>query len=67
MDWYISGDNKDSVRVDKNGNGLHRLWQQQITQFTMARLETAEAIISVYPSPRVLIEVYSRDGKNKLF
>lgn len=57
MDWYVAGDNKDCVKVDKNGNGLSRLWQQQLTQFTLARLETAEAIASMYPSPASLMQV----------
>lgn len=59
MDWYVPGDKKDSVKVDKQGNGLHRLWQQQLTQFNMVRFETAEAIASKYPSPTALIKVLS--------
>lgn len=57
MDWYVSGCNKDSVRVDKSGNGLASLWRQQLTQFSLARLETAEAVCSLYPNPSALIEV----------
>lgn len=71
MEWYVAGDNKDSVKVDKNGNGLSRLWQQQLTQFTLARLETAEAIASMYPSPASLMRAYAqcankRDGEKLL-
>lgn len=59
MDWYAMGDNRDTVKVDKNGNGLKRLWQQQLCQFNLAGLETAEAICSVYSSPWDLMHVRS--------
>lgn len=57
MDWYVSCDNRDTVKVDKDGNGLKRLWQQQLCQFTLMSLETSEAIASVYKSPLQLMEV----------
>ncbi|XP_046749195.1 crossover junction endonuclease EME1 isoform X2 [Diprion similis] len=60
LDWYVAGDNKDTVKVDKDGNGLKRLWQQQLCQFNLARLETAEAIISKYPTPSHLMDAYTR-------
>lgn len=43
--------------MDKNGNGLQRLWQQQLTAFPLARLETAQAIASKYPTVSNLLEV----------
>lgn len=52
-------DNRDCVVVDKNGNGSRRLWQQQLTAFDLVRLETAEAILSKYPTPSKLFEVYT--------
>jgi len=57
FDWYVMGDNKNTVRVDKDGNGLKRLWQQQLCQFNLSSLETSEAICTVYPSPMQLIKV----------
>lgn len=57
FEWYVMGDNKNTVRVDKDGNGLKRLWQQQLCQFNLSSLEIAEAICAVYPSPARLIEV----------
>lgn len=57
FDWYAMGDNKNTVRVDKDGNGLKRLWQQQLCQFNLSSLETSEAICAVYPSPMQLIKV----------
>ncbi|OXU26272.1 hypothetical protein TSAR_002468 [Trichomalopsis sarcophagae] len=59
-DWYVSCDNRDTVKVDKDGNGLKRLWQQQLCQFTLMSLESAEAIVSVYKSPLQLMEAYSK-------
>ena len=57
VSWYAAGDNRDTVKVDKDGNGLKRLWQQQLCQFNLSSLETAEAICQVYGSPLQLIEV----------
>ncbi|KAJ8936882.1 hypothetical protein NQ318_010909 [Aromia moschata] len=55
---YFNDCNKDTVRVDRNGNGLSRLWQQMLTMFPLARLETAEAITAVYPTPSSLFKAY---------
>lgn len=56
--WFLSEDNKNCIRVDKNGNGLLRLWKQIITIFPLASLETAEAISAVYPTPLSLFQAY---------
>ena len=56
-EWYVFGDNKDCVRVDKDGNGLQRLYQQTLTMFPLARIETADAIVSKYPTVRDLMLV----------
>ncbi|CAK9794987.1 Crossover junction endonuclease EME1 [Anthophora plagiata] len=65
FDWYVMGDNRNTVRVDKDGNGLKRLWQQQLCQFHLSSLEIAEAICSVYPSPAHLIEAYTNCTDNE--
>nr|CAH7744599.1 unnamed protein product [Callosobruchus chinensis] len=54
---YFKDSNRDTVRVDKNGNGLGRLWHQMLTMFPLARLEHAEAITAVYPTPKTLFQV----------
>lgn len=54
---FIAGDNRDCVKVDKDGNGLGRLWNQALTLFPMARLETAEAISVKYPNVSSLMKV----------
>lgn len=56
---YVSENNKDCVRVDKNGNGLQRLWQQHITSFQNASLETAEAVMSRFPTLKSLFQVFT--------
>ncbi|KAF7268242.1 hypothetical protein GWI33_018605 [Rhynchophorus ferrugineus] len=67
---FFNGNNKDCVKVDKNGNGLSRLWNQCLRMFPLASLETAEAITSVYPTMESLIRAYeeidSEDAKEKL-
>ncbi|XP_012278183.1 crossover junction endonuclease EME1 isoform X2 [Orussus abietinus] len=60
LDWYAKCDNRDTVQVDKEGNGLKRLWQQQLCQFHLATLETAEAISKVYGSPLQLMDAYMK-------
>lgn len=57
LNKYLIGDNKDCVKVDKFGNGLQRLWKQQLTTFPMGSLETAEAVISKFPTLQSLMEV----------
>lgn len=45
------------IRVAKDGQGLTRLWQQQVQQFPMVALDTSQAIVSVYPTPNTLVQV----------
>lgn len=54
---HIGEGGKDSVNVDSNGNGLRRLWQEQLTSFPLSRLETSEAIMDKYGTPAQLMEV----------
>lgn len=60
LSWYAALDSRDCVRVDKNGNGLLRLWQQQLTQFNLAGIDKAQAIATVYPSPVSLKQAYDK-------
>ncbi|XP_018566241.1 crossover junction endonuclease EME1 [Anoplophora glabripennis] len=60
---YFHDSNKDTVKIDKNGNGLGRLWHQMLTMFPLARLETAEAITAVYPTPASLFQAYEISEK----
>lgn len=56
-DWYATADSKESVKVDNDGNGLLRLWQQQICQFPNVGFDVAQSIVAEYNSPQALIEV----------
>ncbi|GJQ73076.1 hypothetical protein Trydic_g1706 [Trypoxylus dichotomus] len=58
IDFCLVKDNRDCVLIDRNGNGSRRLWQQQLTTFDLVRLETAEAILSKYPTPTQLYKAY---------
>ncbi|CAG9772618.1 unnamed protein product [Ceutorhynchus assimilis] len=55
--------NRDCVRVDKDGNGLGRLWNQFLRMFPLASLETSEAVTSVYPTINSLMEAYKNCEK----
>ncbi|KAH1012513.1 crossover junction endonuclease EME1 isoform X1 [Dendroctonus ponderosae] len=55
---YFAVNNRDCVPIDKDGNGLFRLWSQCLVIFPSASLETAEAITSVYPTLHSLIQAY---------
>ncbi|XP_047739465.1 crossover junction endonuclease EME1-like [Hyalella azteca] len=56
--WYAEGSNVCPVRINSDGVGLLKLWQQQLRQFTNVGLETAQAIARAYPAPRLLIQAY---------
>ncbi|KAI5744712.1 hypothetical protein M8J76_004575 [Diaphorina citri] len=70
-DWHASSDSKDCVKVDRLGNGLGRLWRQQICQFNNVTLDISEAIAQVYKTPTSLIKAYEvcssrREGEKLL-
>ncbi|KAL4240071.1 crossover junction endonuclease eme1 [Mactra antiquata] len=46
------------VKVDKNGNGLLKVWKQQLLQFKNCSPDVAQAIITEYPSPLLLRKAY---------
>lgn len=62
--FYFANDNKDSVKVqdhtrkDSSNPGLSRLWQQHLLKLPFITLETAEAILSVYPMPKDLLDAF---------
>lgn len=55
--FYFANDNKDCVRVVDNV-GYGRLWQQHLIKLPFITLETAEAIMSVYPMPKNLLDAF---------
>ncbi|XP_028165013.1 crossover junction endonuclease EME1-like [Ostrinia furnacalis] len=56
-EFYMRGDKKNSVTVDKDGNGLARLWQQIIAVLPNSSLETSRSLCEEFKSPLALYEV----------
>lgn len=46
-------------KVDRTGNGLLQVWKRQIQQLNRVSPDMASAILSAYPSPRLLSQVKS--------
>ncbi|KAK9509104.1 hypothetical protein O3M35_006493 [Rhynocoris fuscipes] len=63
--WYTRGDSRDCVKIDKDLNGLHRLWLQQLSQFNKSSLDAAKSIAEVYPSPASLYQAYENLSTQK--
>ncbi|CAH2093371.1 unnamed protein product [Euphydryas editha] len=59
-DFYMRGDNKKCVSVDKDGNGLSRLWQQMIAILPLSSLETSRALCAQYQTPLALYEALQK-------
>ncbi|XP_078319018.1 structure-specific endonuclease subunit EME1-like isoform X3 [Crassostrea virginica] len=53
-------DGVSTVKVDKNGNGLLKVWKQQLMQFKSISPDIADAIVLAYPSPCLLMEAYRK-------
>ncbi|XP_061182597.1 crossover junction endonuclease EME1-like [Saccostrea echinata] len=49
-----------TVKVDKNGHGLLKVWKQQLMQFKNISPDIADAIVVAYPSPHLLMEAYRK-------
>ncbi|XP_050980543.1 crossover junction endonuclease EME1 [Labeo rohita] len=47
-------------KVDRSGNGLLQVWKRQIQQLNRVSPDMASAILSAYPSPRLLAQAYAR-------
>lgn len=51
----IQPPNSDCVRIQNTtGHGLATLWCKQLAQFPLASLETAHAVVKMYPTPKSL-------------
>ncbi|XP_066421762.1 crossover junction endonuclease EME1 isoform X2 [Molothrus aeneus] len=58
--FYLEKDCCRGVKVDPSGKGLLKVWKRQIQQFNRVSSEMAEAIVSAYPSPQLLIQAYEK-------
>ncbi|KAB5555826.1 hypothetical protein PHYPO_G00038610 [Pangasianodon hypophthalmus] len=47
-------------KVERAGKGLLQVWKRQIQQLNRVSADMATAILSAYPSPQLLIQVYAR-------
>ncbi|XP_072208242.1 crossover junction endonuclease EME1 [Excalfactoria chinensis] len=58
--FYLENKWCRGVKVDHSGKGLLEVWKRQIQQFNRVSEEMAEAVVSAYPSPQLLVQAYSR-------
>lgn len=67
---YLESDGSKRAKIDPSGKGLLNIWKKQIQQLNRVSSEMANAIISVYPSPKLLTQAYqicsSEHEKEKL-
>ncbi|XP_063591464.1 crossover junction endonuclease EME1-like [Penaeus indicus] len=63
--WYAEGSSTNTVKIDKSGVGLLKLWHQQLRQFNNVGVEVAQAIAREYSSPCTLVEAYRRCSSTK--
>ncbi|TRY89613.1 hypothetical protein DNTS_015038 [Danionella cerebrum] len=52
-------------KVDRAGTGLLQVWKRQIQQLNRVSVDMANAILSAYPSPRLLLQAYSQCRSEK--
>ncbi|XP_020828225.1 structure-specific endonuclease subunit EME1 isoform X2 [Phascolarctos cinereus] len=58
--FCLASDWAGGVKVDWSGKGLKLVWRRQIQQLNRVSLEIASAIVSAYPSPRLLLQAYQQ-------
>ncbi|XP_074117833.1 crossover junction endonuclease EME1 isoform X4 [Sminthopsis crassicaudata] len=58
--FCLASDWAGGVKVDCSGKGLALVWRRQIQQLNRVSLEIANAIVTVYPSPRLLLQAYQK-------
>ncbi|XP_042688970.1 crossover junction endonuclease EME1 isoform X1 [Centrocercus urophasianus] len=58
--FYLENKWCRGMKVDPSGKGLLEVWKRQIQQFNRVSGEMAEAVVSAYPSPQLLVQAYSR-------
>ncbi|XP_064109576.1 crossover junction endonuclease EME1-like [Macrobrachium nipponense] len=63
--WFAEGSSINTVKVDKAGVGLLKLWRQQLQQFINVGNEVAQAIVREYPSPQALVQAYRHSTSEK--
>ncbi|XP_006874008.1 PREDICTED: probable crossover junction endonuclease EME2, partial [Chrysochloris asiatica] len=52
-------------RVARDGRGLRRIWWRQIQQFNRVSPQVANAVVTAFPSPRLLQQAYEACGSEQ--
>ncbi|XP_053939623.1 crossover junction endonuclease EME1 [Cuculus canorus] len=63
--FYLEKSWCGGVKVDRSGKGLLQVWKRQIQQFNRVSPAMAEAIVSAYPSPLLLLQAYDKCSSEK--
>ncbi|XP_044531019.1 crossover junction endonuclease EME1 [Gracilinanus agilis] len=58
--FCLESDWAGGAKVDSSGKGLTLVWRRQIQQLNRVSLEIASAIVTAYPSPRLLLKAYQQ-------
>lgn len=66
FDWFALSDSTGSVKVEKDGAGLKKLWIEQLQQFSGVGADMAAGLARRYPSPLQLFKVRSLHGHFKV-
>ncbi|CAH1393559.1 unnamed protein product [Nezara viridula] len=56
--FYLHGRSHNSVRVDKDNNGMKKLWVQQIAAIHRLPFDSAKVLCRHHPTPYCLYETY---------
>ncbi|XP_026728757.1 uncharacterized protein LOC113494561 [Trichoplusia ni] len=65
--FYMRGDNKKCVALDKDGvTGIGRLWQQMIAVLPQSSLETSRALCAKYPTPLALYQALQSSAVSEI-
>ncbi|XP_076337120.1 methyl methanesulfonate sensitivity 4 isoform X2 [Tachypleus tridentatus] len=63
--WFAQADSVGTVKVEKNGAGLLKVWQQQIQQLINVSSEVSQAIVAHFQSPSLLLQAYKKCSSEK--
>uniref|UniRef100_H9H7R3 Essential meiotic structure-specific endonuclease 1 n=1 Tax=Monodelphis domestica TaxID=13616 RepID=H9H7R3_MONDO len=58
--FFLESDWAGGAKVDSSGKGLALVWRRQIQQLNRVSLEIANAIVTAYPSPQILLKAYQQ-------
>ncbi|CAD0204170.1 unnamed protein product [Chrysodeixis includens] len=65
--FYMRGDNKKCVALDKDGvTGMGRLWQQMLAVLPQSSLDTSRALCAKYPTPLALYQALQSNDLSEL-